>query len=106
MRSDPWRAGLGSFTHMMGMALQTTPPRSHVLSFKQTRQILSNRHSSGRGVLIKPALKSDWTITEPQFASHCSTDLYSVKKTESLWQLLPRAGRLTKTLSGTKPPWS
>src|SRR6266850_6262952 len=79
---------------MVGMALQTVRPRSHVPSFKQPLRILINRHSSGRGVLMKLGLKSDWIITELQFASACLTALFSVKKTGSLWQLLLREGRL------------
>src|SRR6267378_1361103 len=79
---------------MMGMALQTIQPQSRVPSFKQPPRILINRHSSGHGVLMKLALKSDWIIIEPQFASHYSTGLFSVKKTGSLWQLLLREGRL------------
>src|SRR6266850_139689 len=94
MRSDSWQAVWGSSTHMMGMALQTIQPRSHVLSFKQPLRILINRHSSGHGVLMKLGLKSDWIITELQFASPCSTALFSVKKTGSLGQLLLREGRL------------
>src|SRR5436190_22747610 len=79
---------------MMGMALQTIQPRSRVPSFKQPPRILINRHSSGHGVLMRLALKSDWITIGPQFASHYSTGLFSVKKTGSLWQLLRREGRL------------